>query len=392
MKVLHIYRERNEGVIGGVEYHIKYLIKEQLKMGLIPLVLTFKFSNKNSLEVKNREGIQWYFLEIKTPFFFITKKLKVFENGGIGLLIRVNEILAHNLRNKQKINLIYKINPDIIHQHDYLSSVRLSNIIGKKIKIIFTNHYGEFLFLKKTKIGSYFQSIFLKNYDRIIAVSQDMLPINKNAYMIPNGFDSTLFFKLSEEEKNKLKTQHNINDKVVFLCARRWAPTKGIIYLVSALNKLSSEVKEKSVFFFAGNDSDDFEQYKKQVYDVLSKSKGVDYRLCGNLNHIELKQIIDLSDVGIIPSLLEGMSLFSIEMISCGLPVLATNVGGLPEVIKTNKNGWLVPSKDDTSLADEINRIVCNWPNSNLYINTDNFKEKYSWESIAKKTYEIYKL
>ena len=99
-----------------------------------------------------------------------------------------------------------------------------------------------------------------------------------------------------------------------------------------------------------------------------------------------------MSDVGIIPSLVEGMSLNSIELISCGIPILATNVGGLPEVIINNQNGWLVPPKDCNSLAKEITKIVNNWPESKLEIETEEFRKKYSWESIAKKTIEIYKI
>ncbi|MBC8645241.1 glycosyltransferase family 4 protein [Flavobacterium lindanitolerans] len=126
---------------------------------------------------------------------------------------------------------------------------------------------------------------------------------------------------------------------------QKMGPNKGVLYLAKALNLLSDDIKQKSVFLFAGNDAEDFPIYRKQVQAELDQSVGVDFRLYGNVDHDGLIPLINISDIGVIPSLMEGMSLFSIELISCGIPVLATDVGGLPEIIKTNENGWLVPQK-----------------------------------------------
>ncbi|MBA9072452.1 hypothetical protein GGR22_000578 [Flavobacterium gossypii] len=391
MKILHIYREKNEGQIGGVEYHIKYLVQQQQKLGHMPSVLTFSLSNRNHLTVENRNGIDWHMLEVKDPVYKIAQKLKTFESGGLGFVITPFERLRQNLRVSGKLKLVQDINPDIIHQHDYLSSVRLSRKISKKFKIIFTNHYGEYLFLQKTRITRYLQSHFLAHFNAIIAPSQNLLPLQNNSYFISNGFDTDGFKEIASDEKIKLKTEQGLEKKVVFLCARRWAPTKGVLYLAKALNLLSDDIKQKSVFLFAGNDAEDFQLYKKQVQSELDRCIGVDFRLYGNLDHDKLIPLINISDIGVIPSLMEGMSLFSIELISCGIPVLATDVGGLPEIIKTNENGWLVPQKDAQKIADEITRIVHNWPDTNLPINTLEFREKYSWESIAQQTLEIYK-
>jgi glycosyltransferase involved in cell wall biosynthesis len=391
MKILHIYREKNKGQIGGVEYHIKYLAQQQQKLGLTPSVMTYSLSNRDHLTVENRNGIDWYLLEIKDPIYKIAQQLKGLESGGLGFTITPFDRIRQNLRISKKLNLIKDIHPDIIHQHDYLSSIRLSKKVSKKFMIIFTNHYGEYLFLKKTKITRYLQQHFLAHFNAIIAPSQNLLPSQNNSYFIPNGFDTNGFLEIGSNEKLRLKTEQGLERKVVFLCARRWAPTKGVLYLAKALNLLSDDVKQKSVFLFAGNDAEDFPIYRKQVQAELDQSIGVDFRLCGNVDHDGLIPLINISDIGVIPSLMEGMSLFSIELISCGIPVLATDVGGLPEIIKPNENGWLVPQKNAQKIAEEITRIVSNWPDTNLPIKTLEFRKKYSWESIAQQTLEIYK-
>lgn len=390
MKILHIYREKNQGQIGGVEYHVKYLIQEQIQQGLVPCVLTFMLSDKDHLDIKKQDGVDWYYMEVKSSFHQLSKWLKSFEAGKLGLLITSFERIRQNFRLKKKIELIMLINPDIVHQHDYLSSVRLSRKIAENFRIIFTNHYGEYLFLSKTRLTRYFQAYFLNHFESIIAPSYNLLPTKGNCHFIPNGVDTKLFNKVLPIKKQEFKVEQGLQGKVVFLCARRWAPTKGIIFLARALNLLSDEIKQKSVFLFAGNDAEDFQLYKKQVHTELNKCTGVEIRLCGNLNHIELTSLISATDIGIIPSLMEGMSLFSIELISSGVPVLATNVGGLPQVVKMNENGWLFPPKDAQSLAREITRIVANWPDTDLEIDTFEFRDRYSWKSIAKQTLEIY--
>ncbi len=392
MKVLHIYREKNDGIIGGVENHIKYLTEEQFKLGITPIVLVLKSAEKNSIIEKKINNITYFYLEEKEFFYNLSKYLKPFETGGIGFLITGFDRLKLNLKISKKILLINTIDPDLIHQHDYLSSVRLSKTIPKKFKKVFTNHYGEFLLLKQTVLTRIIQNYFLNHFNSIIASSTNLLHKKCNSFFIQNGVDIENFKEISAAEKQQLKNQQTFKNKVVFLCARRWAPNKGILYLVKALNLLSDEVKQKAIFLFAGNEIEDYELYRKQVQNELDKSVGLEFKLFGNLNHTELISILNICDIGIIPSLVEGMSLNSIELISCGIPVLATNVGGLPEVITNNENGWLVPSKDSNALASEISRIVINWPETKLNIKTTDFREKYSWKSIANKTIEIYKI
>lgn len=392
MKVLHIFREKNKGDVGGVEYHIQYLAAEQLKLGLSPSVLSFSLDSTNGITYEKRNNIDWVHLTLKQGRFikFLLQGSNFFSKTGF--LAAVFERILHNFIIGQKLKTINQIDPNVIHQHDYLSSVRLSKKLAKKYKTIFTNHYGEYLFLKKTKLTNYLQGFFLNHFDAIIASSKELLPEMNNCYQIFNGVDTNIFLEITNEEKGLLKSKVDLEDKITFLCARRWAPTKGVIHLAEALNLLDERIQKKIALLFAGNESDDFQKYKMQVQSELDKCTNVDIRLFGNIKHDKLSQLINISDIGVIPSLMEGISLFSIELISCGIPVLATNVGGIPEIVIHNKNGWLVPPGNSIKIAEEITRIVLNWPDSNLEIETAEFRKSYSWVGISQQTVEIYKI
>ncbi len=389
MKILHLCREKNGGIIGGVEYHIRYIAREQLHLGHEPMVMSIRSSRADRISSEMRDGVMWYFLDVKSPFYKISSRLKKFENGGIGFLVTALERLPQNFALSTKLSKIAEFSPDIIHQHDYLSSVRLSKKLSARYRIVFTNHYGEYLAMQKTMLTRALQKRFLRSFSSIIAPSKELLPAGGNCHYLPNGVDTSAFKVPTAEEKQIRRKQHEFDEKIVFLCARRWAPSKGILHLARALNMLEKSVAARTVFLFAGNDSEDFPQYRQAVHQELSKTRA-DVRLLGNIDHKSLQEVFEMTDIGIIPSVIEGMSLFSIELIASGIPVLATDVGGNPEVVADRINGWLIPPQQSKAICCKLMEIVSDWPATSLNIDTVAFRERYSWRSIAAATLKIY--
>lgn len=390
MKVLHIFRETTTGEVGGVQAHVKYLAQAQAHAGNEVSILVFKNATQGNLTTRFSEGVQWYFLDIEDRLLKTAQRLSFLRKGKLEFLFIVIGRIRHNARVQKKIELIETLAPDIIHQHDYLSSVRLSQHVSRKFNTVFTNHYGEYLLLEKNIFTQYWQNNFFARFKFIIGPSQNLLP-KKNSYYVPNGFNLEIFKPIGIQQKSMLKTQMGFRDKVVFLCARRWAPNKGVLYLAQALNLIEDSIKQQSIFLFAGNGDQDYLDYQKKILGELLQSKNLNYQILGNLSHAQLSEYIKTSDVGIIPSLVEGMSLSSIELVACGIPVLATDVGGLPEIIREKENGWLVPPGNSRALAQHITTIVAQWPHSNLEIKSEDFREKYSWKKIAEQTLNLYK-
>jgi len=109
----------------------------------------------------------------------------------------------------------------------------------------------------------------------------------------------------------------------------------------------------------------------------------------GRIAHEEIPYWLNASDVICIPSLSEGLPCVSVEALACGKPVVASRVGGLPEVIIDENLGVLVPPGDCEQLASALLKALSNeW--SSDRIGKYAF-DKYDWYKIAQDTVKIYK-
>jgi len=77
-------------------------------------------------------------------------------------------------------------------------------------------------------------------------------------------------------------------------------------------------------------------------------------RFTGNLPHEEIRTWITAADICLLPSYTEGISNFIMESLSCGVPVIASDAGGNPELVRNQETGLLVPVKDSDALAAAI--------------------------------------
>lgn len=379
--------------IGGIENHIYYLSKYLHKLGVKVTIVVPIIDEKEHVEEKvTNDGIIIKKVYIKSRFNWLFNYTKKLQGDGIGLLFAFINKLKFNLYFHKIYREIVKTNPDIVHQHDYLSNIYVTKKLSKIYPIVFTNHTGEYLYLNKNIFSKLLQRILISHYSYIIAPSYELLPNKSNAIYIPNGVDTDYFRNFGEEWKRKFRKNNNLDGKYIFLCPRRWAPTKGIIYLARAINKLSDFVLNKSVFLFAGSDYEGYSKYSEEIKEELYKAKHADVRLLGNLNQEELRNYYNASDVVVIPSLMEATSLAALEAMACGVPVLSTNVGGMTQIIHNGINGWLIPPKSSESIAQMIEEIVRGTYNLDEMGKKamEIVNEKYSWELIAKEVLGIY--
>jgi glycosyltransferase involved in cell wall biosynthesis len=107
----------------------------------------------------------------------------------------------------------------------------------------------------------------------------------------------------------------------------------------------------------------------------------------------EMPAVNAMADLVVIPSLMEAVSLSALEAMASGKPVIATEVGGLPEIIKDEVTGLLVPPRDPTALADAIVRLHSDYSLRNSLASQGRALavERYSWDFIAKKTLTFYR-
>lgn len=300
------------------------------------------------------------------------------------------------------MNNIEKEKPDkfIFHQHDFISSIKLSKKLAKRYNVIFTNHTGEFLFLKKLPFHNFIIKRLTNHFKFIMVPSNELADFkgirNDSTYsFISNGVDIKKFCPVNREEKIKLKNEYNIpQGKIIVVCPRRWAPTKEIIYLIKAIDILVNRYCMKNIIFiFAGNDYADYLEYKNEILNIVNnKSLNEFIYLEGNLDYKNMNQLIKLSDIVVIPSLMEAISLSALEGMACGKIVIGTNVGGFPQIIKNGWNGFLVNAGNEKELSriiELISKDICRY--SDVCKNARKFVEsKYSWSYIVQRIMKIY--
>jgi glycosyltransferase involved in cell wall biosynthesis len=152
---------------------------------------------------------------------------------------------------------------------------------------------------------------------------------------------------------------------------------KNQILIIEALNRIKTKGLDVPIFISIG-DFNKNSKYVRKITELINTYDLNEYcYFLGNLNKTITHNILNIASTLIISSLSEGMPLVMVEAMKFGVPLIATNVGGIPEIIKNSFNGLLI-NPDSTELEDAILKIIPddNLKN-NLIKNAKIFEDKY---------------
>jgi glycosyltransferase involved in cell wall biosynthesis len=196
--------------------------------------------------------------------------------------------------------------------------------------------------------------------DKIITVSEAVRRVKieksnvspEKVITIHNGIDTSLFTSHSNTSKQQFRKSLGIPDNVLLLgSVGRLHPSKGFSDLISALVKIKSKLKSVKVIIVG--DGKLSNNLKLQVkYDKLSDA----IEFIGLRN--DVPDILSALDIFVLPSLWEAFGIAILEAMAAGKPVVATSVGGIPEVVIDGETGILVPASDPDALANAIIRLI----------------------------------
>ncbi len=197
--------------------------------------------------------------------------------------------------------------------------------------------------------------IFLTAYfaDRVIAVSQavrrELLDIyhvrDSKAVQIYLGINNSRF---REVNGGYLKKELNLNeDERIVTCISQARHEKGVEYFIRAAAIVKKRNDRVTFLHVGGGPLED--EIKKLAAKLEVDGK---VRFLGVRN--DVPEIISISDFTILPSLTEAAPLALMESLAAGKTIIASNVGGIPEFIADNKNGFLVPPANENILAEKI--------------------------------------
>jgi glycosyltransferase involved in cell wall biosynthesis len=235
----------------------------------------------------------------------------------------------------------------------HLQLAALVVVLGKKFfnvkSLISPRGYEDFNFSPWYK--KYFQKYLYQNASAILiqseAIKQKFVSEAKNIYnavTLKKIADRIYLFPNLIEEATTENRREYLPSRLIFV--GRLVDYKGVQYLLEAVRKLSVPYE----LLIVGDGP-----YRS----VLQKSSnGLNVRFTGEVPLGKVQEYVGASSVFVLPSLTENLPNVVLEALAAGIPVIASAVGALPEIIQDGKNGFLVPPKDSNCIAERLERIL----------------------------------
>jgi glycosyltransferase involved in cell wall biosynthesis len=159
-------------------------------------------------------------------------------------------------------------------------------------------------------------------------------------------------------------------------------PTKGLSYLIEAAKRLQVHFPKIHVLIVG-------EGPQRSELEAQLKSSGLPYSLVGFLP--DAFQVLPAMDLFVLPSVSEGMGLVLLEAMQARIPIVASHVGGIPEVIRDEEDGLLIPPMNPEALAESCTRILRN-PELSKRISESGAKrwQEFSVKEMIRQTQAFY--
>ena len=244
---------------------------------------------------------------------------------------------------------------DVIHAQYPMENVIaiLSRLFYRKVKVVYTSH----LTIYQNTKWKILNRLFTPFDHRIIAVCRQGADI-----MISNGVKKDriqVVYNGVEPKRERVydrsfAREFGVNDDTfVMSIMARYAPEKGLPFLLASLAKLRRKTDKPFVCFIAGDGEE------RESLSELHKQLGLrNTFFLGNQKQDELRRLYNAADVFVMPSRREPFGLVALEAMACGLPVVGSNEGGLPEFINSQVGTLVSPEDEEAFCAAILNELT----------------------------------
>jgi glycosyltransferase involved in cell wall biosynthesis len=293
------------------------------------------------------------------------------------------KVLGNLLFSAEIIKKLKEVNPDIVHIQGLW--IGIPGYLAKKIlhiPYVVTGH-GSDIYLQSRLLLNLRSKPVLRSADARIALTDDMRKKIKNickrdAFVVPNGINLEVF-------GNSIKLR-NIKKEQKILFVGSLVPVKGVRYLIESMKAIKNNYSNVKLVII-GDGTEKHELEKLVIEFGLSDCVS----FVGKVSNHKISQYMIESDIFVLPSLSEGFGIVLLEAMASGLPIIASNVGGIPSLIQNGVNGFLVEPGNPEKIAEKI-LFLFNDRETMIKISEGNKKavEKYDWEKIAVQLEDIY--
>jgi glycosyltransferase involved in cell wall biosynthesis len=319
-------------------------------------------------------------IEVYRPRFVRLPTKYGFPFHGLGMWLGLRSLL---MRLKDSFDF------DLIHAHTVYPDGMAAAWLGRQLctPVVCTIHGSEVnIYPDETNLTRTVTQKAIKEVDRLVAVSEALkaktLTLGtpkREICVIPNGVDTS---KFAHRDRERAREELGLpkNGRVI-VYASRLAEAKGLSFLLSALQMVLDY--ESCLLVLVG----DGHYRDRLVVEVANLGLEDEVIFTGLVSHTEVASWMSASDLVVLPSLSEGSPLPLYEALASGRPIVASRVGGVPEIVINEEYGLLVPPADPDALAQALLRgLRKSWAHQRIR----EYGERYSWANVASQLMDVY--
>lgn len=303
-----------------------------------------------------------------------------------GLLNKLLVLFYMLMGTTQIIKLARKQKYDIIHTHWPLPHAVFGHVACKisRAKHILYFHGVELMWVKnEVKFLKPFLRWTIKQADAVMCNSSHTAArikeiYNREVHIIPSGQAVMSNVKAAEQMKQ-------VNNQKQILFVGRLVERKGVKYLIEAFSKIVNKVDARLNIIGSGPEM--------EMLQKLTRERGIETKVnfLGMVSSKDLDYYYRNADIFVLPAVIdskgdtEGLGVVLIEALTYKLPVIASSVGGIVDIIKDNETGLLVPEKDIDALSNAMLKLLTETDfakqlaeNGYQYVN-----KVFNWDSIT---------
>lgn len=355
--------------LGGVELHIYHLSQSLIRSGHSVVVITHAYGDRVGVRHLTN-GLKVYHV----PYFVLHRETTFPNVFGTFPIVR---------------NILIREQIQIVHSHGSASTFSLESIFHANtmgLKTVFTDHslYG---FSNITAIlVNKLLTFTLTNTDKVICVSnicKDNMIVRTDISphrisVIPNAVVS--------EDFRPAEHPRSTDGTITIVVISRLYPNKGVDLLIRLVPRICSA--HDDVKFIIAGDGPKYVELQQMIETRRLQDR---VQLMGSVAHEKVREVMCQGEIYLHPSLTEAFGTVLVEAASCGLLIVSTNVGGIPEVLPEYMTVH-APETSVTSLLEATNKAIKLIKSGE--IKTSSFHEKvssmYNWMDVATRTERVY--
>ena len=380
MKILVLAWEFPPRIVGGISRHVAELYPELVNLGHEIHLLTVEFGQAPRYE--EVEGLRVHVSESHNFFHWIANMNESMGQHGGKLLLEDGPF-------------------DIIHAHDWLvgdAAIALKRIF--KVPLVATIHateYGRhngiyndthrYIHGKETNlVAEAWRVIVCTNYMRLEVERALHSPWDK-IDVVYNGISVEKREPSPEFEYWQFRRRFATDKEKIVYYVGRMTYEKGVNLLLSAAPKVIWEMGGDAKFVIIGGGN--LDPLKHQAWNLGIRDKCY---FTGFMPEDDLNQFRLVADCAVFPSLYEPFGIVALESFAARVPVVVSDTGGLPEVVRQGKTGVVTRAGNPDSIAWGIVEILknpdyANWLVENAYEDLD---IRFNWYKLAQQTEGVY--